>query len=42
MALNQTEYQKRYDSLVQRFDRAKTRLEEVSSEIQEKQTDGQR
>ena len=26
-ALNQTEYQKRYDSLVQRFDRAKTRLE---------------
>ena len=26
-ALNQTEYQKRYDSLVQRFDRAKPRLE---------------
>ena len=26
-ALNQTEYQKRYDSLVKRFDRAKTRLE---------------
>ena len=37
-ALNQTEYQKRYDSLVQRFDRAKTRLEEVTAEIQEKQT----
>lgn len=37
-ALNQTEYQKNYDSLVQRFDRAKTRLEEVTAEIQEKQT----
>lgn len=37
-ALNQTEYQKRYDSLVQRFDRAKTRFEEVTAEIQEKQT----
>ena len=37
-ALNQTEYQKRYDSLVQRFDRAKTRLEKVTAEIQEKQT----
>lgn len=37
-ALNQTEYQKRYDSLVKRFDRAKTRLEEVTVEIQEKQT----
>lgn len=36
-ALNQTEYQKRYDSLVQRFDRAKTRLEKVTAEIQEKQ-----
>jgi hypothetical protein len=37
-ALNQAEYQKRYDSLVQRFDRAKARLEEVTAEIQEKQT----
>lgn len=37
-ALNQTEYQKRYDSLVQRFDQAKTRLEEVTAEIAEKQT----
>lgn len=37
-ALNQTEYQKRYDSLVQRFDRVKTRLEEVTAEIQERQT----
>ena len=37
-APNQTEYQKRYDSLVQRFDQAKTRLEEVTAEIQEKQT----
>ena len=37
-ALNQTAYQKRYDSLVQRFDRAKIRLEEVTAEIQEKQT----
>ena len=37
-ALNQTEYQKRYDNWVQRFDRAKTRLEEVTTEIQEKQT----
>lgn len=37
-AQNQTEYQKRYDGLVQRFDRAKTRLEEVTAEIQEKQT----
>lgn len=37
-ALNQTECQKRYDSLVKRFDRAKTQLEKVISEIQEKQT----
>lgn len=37
-ALNQTEYQKCYDSLVQRFDRAKSQLKVVTAEIQEKQT----
>ncbi len=36
-ALDQTEYQKRYDGLVKRFDRTKERLEAVSHAIVEKQ-----
>ena len=36
-ALDQTEYQKRYDGLVERFDRTKERLESVSHAIVEKQ-----
>lgn len=38
VALDQSEYQKRYESLVERFERAKTRLESVTAEIEEKQT----
>lgn len=38
VALDQTEYQKRYDGLTQRFDKAKARLEEVIEEISQKQT----
>ena len=37
VALDQSEYQKRYESLVERFERAKTRLETVTAEIEEKQ-----
>ena len=36
-ALDQTEYQKRYDGLVERFDRTKERLDVVSHAIVEKQ-----
>lgn len=36
-ALNQTEYQKRYDSLVSKFDIAKKNLEKVMAELEEKQ-----
>ena len=38
VALDQAEYQKRYDALTQRFDKAKARLEEVTEEISQKQT----
>lgn len=38
VALDQTEYQKRYDGLTQRFDKAKARLKEVIEEISQKQT----
>ena len=37
VALDQTEYQARYDGLAERFDRAKARLDEVGSAITEKQ-----
>ncbi len=37
VALDQEEYQKKYDGLAGRFDRAKERLEEVSGTIMEKQ-----
>ena len=37
VALDQAEYQKRYDSLTERFDKAKTRLEAVTGEISDKQ-----
>lgn len=37
-ALDQTEYNKRFNSLSQRFEKAKTRLETVRAEIQEKQS----
>ncbi len=36
VALDQAEYQKRYDGLTQRFDKAKARLEAVAAEIHEK------
>ena len=36
-ALDQTEYQKRYDGLAERFNRAKARLEEVGQSITERQ-----
>lgn len=37
VALDQTEYQARYDGLTERFDRTKERLDEVSSAIKAKQ-----
>ena len=37
VALNQAEYQARYDGLAERFDRTKARLDEVSNAITEKQ-----
>ena len=37
VALDQTEYQARYDGLAERFDRTKARLDEVSNAITEKQ-----
>ena len=38
VAQDQTEYQKRYDALTQRFDIAKSRLEAVAEEIHQRQT----
>jgi len=38
VALDQAEYQKRYDGLVVRFDKAKARLEAVTEQISDKQT----
>ena len=37
VALDQTEYQARYDGLAERFDRTKARLDEVGNAITEKQ-----
>ena len=38
VALDQTEYQKRYDGLTERFGKAKARLEEVTAAISDKTT----
>ena len=38
VALDQTEYQKRYDSLTARFDTAKARLEEIEAVIADKKS----
>ena len=38
VALDQMEYQKRYDSLTARFDTAKTRLEEIEAAIADKKS----
>ena len=38
VALDQTEYQKRYDGLTERFGKAKARLEKVTEVISDKQT----
>ena len=38
VALDQTEYQKRYDSLTARFDTAKARLEEIEAAIADKKS----
>lgn len=38
VALDQTEYQKRYDSLTARFDTAKTQLEEIEAAIADKKS----
>ena len=38
VAQDQTEYQKRYDALTQRFEKAKSRLEAVAGEIHQRQT----
>jgi predicted nucleic acid-binding Zn-ribbon protein len=37
VALDQAEYQKRYDGLTERFDRAKARLEAINEELSDKQ-----
>ena len=42
IALDQTEYKKRYDGLVERFDKAKARLDEVAEQISEKKARGER
>jgi len=42
VALNQTEYQERYNGLAVRFDTAKTRLEEVSEMVSSKKMRGER
>ena len=41
IALNQTEYQERYDGLVVRFDTAKARFEEVSELLSSKKARGE-
>lgn len=38
VALDQTEYQKRYEGLTQRFEAAKERLEAVMAQLQQMQT----
>ena len=38
IALDQTEYQKRYDGLTERFEKAKARLDAVTAEIHQMQT----
>lgn len=38
VALDQTEYQKRYDGLTERFEKAKARLDAVTDEIHQMQT----
>lgn len=37
VALDQSEYQKRYDGLVTRFDKCKSRLETITEQISDKQ-----
>ena len=41
VALDQSEYEKRYNSFVERFDKANGRLEEVKVQITERQARGQ-
>ena len=41
IALDQAEYEKRYNGLVERFDKANERLEEIKVQIAERQTRGQ-
>ena len=41
VALDQAEYEKRYNGLVERFDKANERLEEIKVQIAERQTRGQ-
>lgn len=41
MALDQSEYEKRYNGLVERFDTASGRLEEIKEQITERQARGQ-
>ena len=38
VAQDQAEYQKKYDGLTQRFEKAKSRLDAIAAEIHEKQT----
>ena len=41
VALDQAEYEKRYNGLVERFDKANERLEEIKAQIAERQARGQ-
>lgn len=41
VSLDQAEYEKRYNALVARFDKANTRLKEVKQEVVERQAKGQ-
>lgn len=41
VTLNQTEYQERYDALVERFDKAKARFDEVTALASEKKARGE-
>lgn len=41
IALDQAEYEKRYNGLVERFDKANERLEEIKAQIAERQARGQ-
>ena len=42
IVINQKEYQARYDGLVERFDKAKTQLDEIEEQISDKRARGKK